>query len=185
MCSVASSSASDSCDSDVDAGRRLVEDEQRRLARERLRDECSLLHSARERADRRVGDVLEADAADRLGDEPAIVCVEPADEPARRHPPGADDLANGRRRVASDLRALREVPERPAAREAVRRLAVEVRRSRGRPLEPEKDAHERRLAATVRPGDGDELSFAEREVDVLENGLARPVSERDASELDR
>src|SRR6478672_6065803 len=48
----------------VHAGRRLVENEKRRLCRERLRDERSLLHAARERAKRPVGERLQADARD-------------------------------------------------------------------------------------------------------------------------
>ena len=57
----------------VDARRRLVEHEQRRLPGERLRDERPLLHAARQRPDRRVRDAREPDAIDRLGDEPTVV----------------------------------------------------------------------------------------------------------------
>ena len=65
----------------VDAGRRLVEDQEGGLARERLRDEGSLLHPAGERANGHVRDRLEADAGDRIRDELAIVPAERADEP--------------------------------------------------------------------------------------------------------
>ena len=59
----------------VDAGGRLVEHEQRRLAGQRLRDERALLHPARERAERRVGDRREADPVDRLRDlRPIFAC---------------------------------------------------------------------------------------------------------------
>ncbi len=50
-------------------------------------------------------------------------------------------------------------------------------------LEPEDKADERRLSSAVRPGDRDELSFADAQVDVLERALALPVVERDADEL--
>jgi hypothetical protein len=54
-----------------------------------------------------------------------------------------------------------------------------------RPFEPEDDPHERRLAAAVRARDGDELALADAEVDVFEDALSGPVTERDALELDR
>ena len=59
----------------VDTGRRLVEDEERRLSGERLRDERALLHPAGQSPERRVGHRLETDAADRLGDELAILAA--------------------------------------------------------------------------------------------------------------
>ena len=69
-------------------------------------------------------------------------------------------------------------------REAVGRLAVQERRARTGSFEPEEDAHERRLAAAVGACDGDELAFAECEVDVLEHVLTGPVPERDVAQLD-
>jgi hypothetical protein len=67
----------------------------------------------------------------------------------------------------------------------VRGLAEEERGSLDRPLEPEDDSHECRLAAAVRARDGDELALADAEVDVFEDALSGPVTERDALELDR
>src|SRR5262245_60390243 len=64
----------------VDAGRRLVEHEQRRAPGERLGDEGPLLHSARERPERRVGHVQESDALDRLRDEHTVLPGRPADD---------------------------------------------------------------------------------------------------------
>ena len=52
----------------VDTRRRLVEREEQRLGRERLGDEGALLQAARQRAQRRVGSVAQADALDRTRD---------------------------------------------------------------------------------------------------------------------
>src|SRR5262249_21982680 len=80
---------------DVDARRRLVEDEQRRPRRERLGDERALLLAARELAQRPARAVREADALDRLGDGDAVLAAQPAPRPgpAARPPP----LRPGRR----------------------------------------------------------------------------------------
>ena len=169
----------------VDARRRLVEHEQRRLAGQRLRDERALLHSAGERAQRRVGDSREADSVDRLGDAHPILALETAEQATGSQPTRGDDLSHGRRRIASDVRSLREVPERASSREAMRGLAVEQRGARTWPLQPEDDAHERGLPASVRAGDRDELALAERQAHVLEHALSRPIAERHAGELDR
>jgi hypothetical protein len=167
----------------VDAGRRLVEDEQGRLPGERLGDERALLHPARESAERGVRDGAQADAADRLVDEAAIVGPQAPDEASRGQAPGTDHLANGCRRISPRLRALGEVPESVSIREAVGRLAVQERRARIGSFEPEEDAHERRLAAAVGACEGDELALTERKVDVLEHVLPGPVPERDITQL--
>ena len=96
-------SASASWASDVDAGRRLVEDEQRRLAGERLGDEarcCCPPESVRER---RVGPVGEPDALDRLVDERAISAAQRPEQAAGREPSRRDDLPYGGGRVDAEL----------------------------------------------------------------------------------
>jgi hypothetical protein len=142
------------------------------------------LHPARQSAERGVRDGVQADAADRLVDEAAIVGPQAPDEATRGHAPGTDHLANGCRRISPGLRALGEVPESVSIREAMGRLAVQERGARTGSFEPEEDAHERRLAAAVRTCNGDELAFAEREIDVLELVLPGPVPERHVAQLD-
>ncbi len=166
----------------IDTCGRLVQNEERRAARKGLRNEGTLLHAAGERPDGNICLSRQTDALDRLGDELAIT---PAHRPeqAARQPTGGDDLAYRRRSVTAELGALREVPEGAPSREAVCRLAIESRSPLGRALEPEQNSDERRLAAAVRPGDRDELSFPEHEIDFLEDPLSRPVAERDAGEL--
>ena len=60
----------------VDTSRRLVEDEQRRLARKRLGDERALLLAARQRREGRVGTVGEPDSLDRLVDDRAVASAQ-------------------------------------------------------------------------------------------------------------
>jgi hypothetical protein len=164
----------------VDTRRRLVENQERWLPGECLRDERALLHPAGESPDRCIGHRLEADAADRLRDKRAIRMTQPADEPAGSEPAGGNDLAYGRRRVATELRTLRQIAERAPAGEAVGGLAVEQSRALRRPLEPEKDPNQRGLSTTVRACDGHELALAQLEVDTLEHSLAGPIPERNA-----
>ena len=57
----------------VDAGRRLVEQQQQRLLRDRARDERSLLLSARELADVAVGDRAEIERVDLARDLAVVV----------------------------------------------------------------------------------------------------------------
>ena len=155
------------------------------MARERLGDERTLLHPARERSHLSVSAGRETDALDRVGDDRTVAATHRPDEATSRESPRGDDLAHRRRRISAELRALREVPEDPAAREPVRRFAEEERVSLRRALEPEHDPDERRLPSAVRPRDGDELPLGDLERDVLENALPRPVAERDVRQLDR
>ena len=170
---------------DVDARRRLVEHEQRRLPGKRLRDEGALLLPAGERPQRPPSDAREADAGDRLVDRVEIAAAQGSEQAAGREPSGRDDLAHRGRRVDAEARALREVADPLAARVVLRGLAVEQREAARRPLQAEHEPHERRLAAPVRPGHGDELAGGDAEVDVLQHVAAALVRERDAPQLDR
>jgi hypothetical protein len=169
----------------VDAGRRLVEHEQRRLAGERLRDERALLLAAGEPAQRRVRAVSEADALDRLVDDRTVAPPQRPQQAPRREPPRGDDLADGGGRARPERRALRQVAERRTSREAMRRLAEEQGGTGRRPLEAEHEPDERRLAAAVGSGDGHELARLDGDAHVLEHGRRGRVGERDVAELDR
>ena len=149
---------------DVDAGRRLVEHEQPRMRRERLRDERALLLAARQRAQPPPREGAQADALERLVDRVVVVPAQPAVRPQRRAP-RFDDLAHGRRRVQPDRRPLGEVADARAVAEAPGGLAVEQHLPARRPLEAEREPEQRRLAAAVRPGDRDELPLLDPQVD--------------------
>ena len=169
----------------VDSGRRLVQDEQRRLAGESLGDEGALLLAARERPQREIGAVCEPDTLDRLGDDGAVAAAQRAEQPSRREPACGNDLTHGRGRIDPELRALGEIAKGGAARESRRGLAEEESLARRRPLEPERESHQRCLAAPVRSRDRDELARFDGEVHVLQHGTAPVVGERDVAQLDR
>ena len=162
----------------VDAGGRLVEDEQRRLGGQRLGDERALLLAAGERLQRGVGALGEPDARDRLVDDRAVAPAQGPEQPTRGEPSGRHHLAHGRGRLGSELAPLRQVAERAPPREGMGGLAEEERVPGERALEPEREPDQRRLAAAVRARDGDELALLDPQVDVVQDGRAVPVGER-------
>ena len=168
----------------VDTGRRLIEHEDRRLAGERLCDERPLLHPSRQRPNRRICNVTEPHALDSLGHELPIPTPQGTEEPSSREAAGGNHFAHRRRSVPAKLRALREIPERAAPREAMGGLAIERRGSFRRTLEAEHDPDEGRLPAPVGSCDRDELAFGDAQVDPFENVVARSVGEGDTFELD-
>src|ERR687896_353426 len=106
-----------------DAGqltRRVVEDEQRRLRRERLGDKCPLLLPAGQPGERAVGHGSEADTGDRLFDCTPVRSTQRAEQTAADEAARGYDLAHGRGRVSAELRALGEVAQLGAVRKAVR-----------------------------------------------------------------
>jgi hypothetical protein len=133
--------------------------------------------------DRHRRSFLEADASDCRGDGEAVVAPERPQQAAPRNASGSDDLAHRRRRVDAETGSLGEVADAVAGADVVGRLPEEPRLTPGRLLEPERDAQERRLAASVRTGDRDELTRADREIDVLQDERPSGIGERDAIEL--
>jgi hypothetical protein len=112
---------------DVDARRRLVEDEKLGFRGERLGDERTLLLSAGKARQRPVRHTGEAYARNRLMDALTVVARESPEKPGARQSPGRHDLADSRGRVEAELRALREVPERLAPVKSLRGLAEQSR----------------------------------------------------------
>src|SRR5437773_6349148 len=129
---------------DVDTRGRLVEHQEARLGRERLRDERALLLPTGEPRQRSLRERRQAHPLDRLVDRLAILGPQPPDE-AQRRPAGLDELAYRHRRMQGDLRALGEVPDPPAVADA----DATARRA----LEAEHEPEQSRLATTVRAGD--------------------------------
>ena len=97
----------------VDAGGRLVEDQEARLGRDRLGDEGALLLAAGQSGDRLVCLRGQADAADRRVDGAAIVGRQRPEQPPAGDAAGGDDLADGGRGLDPEVGALREVGEIP------------------------------------------------------------------------
>src|SRR5215210_318657 len=168
---------------DVDARRRLVEDEQVGLGGQCLGDERALLLTSGQPLQRATGQQRQADAVDRVGDDLAVVTRLASDQPARRDAAGRDDLAHRRGRVEAQLRPLGEIPDRRAPREPPRRLAEqECLAARGL-LQPEDDADQRRLPAAVRSRYRNELPGTNRQIDVAQHRRAVPVREGNAAKL--
>jgi hypothetical protein len=109
----------------VEAGGRLIEDQQLRAGAQRLRQHHAPLLAARERTDRTLRTVADADPHQRIGDRLQIG--------APRAPPGAevceaphqDDVAYPRRELRVDRITLRHVAD----------LARHIGRGAGRPAE--------------------------------------------------
>jgi hypothetical protein len=168
----------------VDAGGRLVEDEQIRAGNQGFRQESTLLLSAGEPAQDRPGPAREADPLDRLVDEHPITATEGSQKPPR-HASALDDFANGRWRIDAELSPLCQVPDSRSPGSVDRRLAEEKRLASPRLLEPDGDAKERRLTTTVRAGDSDELAGLDLERDVVQDLGPTGVGEADVTQLDR
>ena len=147
---------------DVDAGGRLVEHEQVRLAGERLRDERALLLAA--------GEASRAARVERSPRPTRSIAVVDAlrgraarsgpSRPRRATRPAATTSRDGDRRLDPELRALRRGSRSASARWArpagsPKSAAVPVC-GRSRPSE---EPQQRRLAAAVRAGDRDELAL--------------------------
>ena len=144
----------------VERGRRLVEQQQPRLADERLRDAEALLHALRHAVDAALRGVRERDeleqpralrgAAARVGE--PLVQLE--------HLVG--------RVPAGEAEELGEVAERRACVARACARACDLRRAAGRAHEADGDLHERRLAGAVRAEQPDELALADLEVDAFQ-----------------
>jgi len=163
----------------VDAGGRLVEQEEPRLARERAGDQHPLLLPARQRPERLGGHGVQPHLREAFG---GVRPLPPSDVSQRRQPrvgSHEDDLERGQREDRVERLALGDVS----------------RRSRG-PIEVVLDApaehgqqaeqapQERRLAGAVRAEEGEELALLDAEAQVLEN-RPRLVSEADVVQLDQ
>src|SRR5581483_703343 len=159
----------------VEAVERFVEEQQVRLADECLRDQQPLLLTARELADRTLGEALGPHDANRLRD---ARCVGIA--PRQRHAetrsvdaePDEIDAANARRGIEG-------VPLRQVAD-----FTVHDRATRREGKQPEQRFEQGRLARAVRAEHGDELARLDRERRARPDGSA---AARDGGvlELDR
>ena len=115
---------------------------------------------------------------------PPIGAAERLQEPAARDAAGGHDLADARRRIDPEARALGEIPDPVAVAHAVCGLAEESRGPGNRFFQPESDAQKRRLSASIRARNRDELAPADLQVDSGEYFRPARVRERDLLELD-
>ena len=160
----------------VERARRLVEQQQPRLADERLGEPEPLLHALRHRPDAPPGDVGEPDQLEQLA------------RARRRRRRAREPLVELQQLVGGapvgEAEQLGEVAERALggrrSRPARRRPSP---RPPGRAHEPAGDLDERRLAGAVGSEQADELALADLEVDAAQRvhrpvGLARPGTDR-------
>ena len=155
----------------VEGARGLVEQQQRRLPDERLRDPEPLLHALRHRLDAAVARLGQADELEQLGalGRAALGAGEPLVQ--REQLVGA--------RPAGEAEQLREVAERAAGRGRPGGRAADLGGAAGRPDEAARDLHERALAGAVRAEQPDELALADGEVDAAQR-VGRAVALREA-----
>src|SRR5262249_25958589 len=156
-----------------EAVERLVEEQEARAARERLRDQEPLLLAARELADR----LARGGGRARQGGHPVRPRSRPpappgprgGGAPARPREAGADEGDAAGARAGVEAVALREVADLAA------RLAGRPTEHRGVPRNERKEAEhgpdQRRLACAVRPEHGDELALADRDRHLAPDGL--------------
>ena len=100
----------------VDAGGRLVEDQQPRLGHDRLGDEGPLLLTPGQDRDRLVGLFRQPDPRDRGSDRVAVLGGERPEQAPPGDASGGDDLADRGGRLDTQLRPLGQVGDEPATR---------------------------------------------------------------------
>ena len=152
---------------------RLVEQQQARLADERLRDAESLLHALRHAVDAPVGGVGERDELEQ----PLAL----RSTAARAGEPLVQLEHLVRRVPAGEAEELCEVAERRARGTRARPRACDLGRAARLAHEPDRDLHERRLAGAVRAEQAEQLALADLEIDALER-LHRAVAFRETAD---
>src|SRR6266508_642597 len=150
----------------VDTGSRFVEHEQIGLGREGLRDEGALLLATGEPCDDGVRVSGKADAGDRLVDRRAVAGSKSAENAEARNSTDGGNLSNGDRRVDHQLGPLWKIGDARATTNAIGVLAVEEHFAGRWSFQTEPEAQQGRLATTVWPGDRDELSLLDLELDI-------------------
>jgi hypothetical protein len=147
---------------DVDAGRRLVEEQDLRLVRQRLGDQHPALHAAGQRHDFAVLLVPQGQVLQHLFDVGRIRRL--AEQTAAEADGGPHRLEH----LGGEF--LGHQPD-PRARLAVLRddvVAVGRHGARRRPHQAADDADQRRLAGPVRPQQREDLAVADLQTDVLQ-----------------
>ena len=139
---------------------RLVEQEDARLADERLRDAEPLLHPLRHSFDAAVGGVRERDELEQAL--PLGGAAARAGEPLVQ----LEHLVG--RVPAGEAEQLGEVAERRPRRARSGARARDLGVAAGRAHEPDGDLHERRLAGAVRAEQADQLPLADLQIDTFQ-----------------
>lgn len=158
----------------VDAGHRLVEDEQLRLAHQGAGDEHALLLAAGEHGHGALLVLGHVDLGECLrGPLPPVPWPQ---EPGSAEQPGRDDLPGARRHAAAVRNALGHVAQPVPGRGPAEGRTEQLDRACGRAQNVHQGAYEGRLSGPVRAEQGDGLSAGDVEV--------HPVHDARAAERD-
>ena len=144
----------------VERARRLVEEQQRRIADQRLGDPEALLHALGHRLDAPVARLREADEREQLG------ALGRAAVGAGQALVQGEELVGAR--PPGEAEELGEVAERAAGLGRPGRRAAHLGRAAGRAHEPARDLHERGLARPVGAEEADQLPLADGQVDAAQ-----------------
>ena len=163
---------------DVDAGGRLVEEQNLRLVRQRLGDQHAPLHAAGQRHDLLILLVPQRHVLEHLLDERRIVRL--AEQPA------AEGAGRPHRLEGVGGQFLRHQADHGARGAVVADVVVAVHRHRagGRIDDAADDADQRGLAGAVRPEQRENLAAPDLQVDALQRLEARGVGLRKISDGD-
>src|SRR5579883_3292003 len=153
----------------IDARRRLVEEQDARLLRERARDERPLLLSARELRDVPTREAAQPQRFYRRIDDLAIVRSEAFPRTQVRKPAHRDDVPHAHREAPIDFFDLRDVSDRPG-RQTARSFPEDFDDPGGRLDEAGDGLEERRFPGAVRTDDPERLTLVHQEIDVVERG---------------
>ena len=162
----------------IDAGRRLVQQEQLRLAHERARDESPLLLPATQVPDVTVRELPDPQLVEDLPRFRARRRLSPRHQPAIGCSAEKDDFFDRVGEVPVDRFDLGYDGE-----ANLRSVAPDADHAGGRLRRPGDQLQHRRLPRAARTDDADERPFGDRQADSVEND-AFTVGVRDALELD-
>ena len=154
---------------DVDAGGRLVQEQNLRLVRQRLGDQHAPLHAAGQRHDLLILLVPERDVLQHLLDEGRIVRL--AEQPA------AEGAGRPHRLEGVGVKLLRHKPDHGARGAVVADVVVAVHRhgAAGRIGDAADDVDQRGLAGAVRPEQRENLAAPDLQVDAFQRLETRVV----------
>ncbi len=154
----------------IEPAHRLVQDDQRRLVDNRLRDAEALAHAFREFAQADVPRPPEADEVEQPVD------ALPAPLPRQIAEGAVEGEGFPRRQVFVEIGILRHEPDLPPAFHVRRRNAENRRAAGGLPLEADEDLDRRRLPRPVRAEEAVDLPLPHPEVEAVQ-GEAPPLPE--------
>ncbi len=160
---------------DIDAGGRLVEQQELGLSRKRPCNQDAALLSAGQLVDGSGSQVGDVDALHRAIDGLAVGSAGEPPESRARQTSARDHFTDGGGNRATDGLPLRHVSDAPPLPVAAGGNSEEVQLT-GAPFgEAEDRLDQSRLPGAVGPNDGDELASADREVDVAQDrGIGVP-----------